>query len=219
MQVILTGATGLIGSHVLRACLADERIEDVTTITRSPVGVMHGKLNCIQHDDFLNYVRLAKVFRTHHAIIWCLGISQSQARKEAYVRITHDFVVAAANQALQENAAIKFVFVSAHGADRSGKSPFLFARIKGKAEQALMDLPLKSVGIIRPAAVFAKTYIHSAFFIRSLNHVLPMVSRIFPSLVIDASALAISIVEAACLSYKHRIFEQPELKKLSLKRI
>ena len=55
MQIIIFGATGMVGQGVLRECLVDAGIDRVLVVGRSPTGVRNAKLTEIIHDDFLDY--------------------------------------------------------------------------------------------------------------------------------------------------------------------
>src|SRR5690349_19807852 len=100
MKIILTGATGMVGSEVLRQAIADPGISEVTAITRSSPGISHPKLSVIIHKDFLNYTGLEDVFRSHDACLWCLGISQTLVSREEYEVITYDYALAGATAML-----------------------------------------------------------------------------------------------------------------------
>ena len=53
MNVILFGATGMVGQGVLRECLLDENVAAVTAIGRKPSGQTHPKLcELIRNDLF-----------------------------------------------------------------------------------------------------------------------------------------------------------------------
>jgi len=153
MHVLIFGATGTAGSEVVRQAILDPQVEKITIVVRKPVGVHHAKVNTIMHHDFVSYGDLLPLFRQVNACIWCLGISQTQVTKERYFAITHDYVVAAATAMLSVNPEISFVFLSGQGADSSERSRILFARVKGKAENALKSLPFKHLYIFRPGVI------------------------------------------------------------------
>jgi len=122
MKIIVTGATGLVGAEVLRLAINDKEIEQVTALTRRPSIIQHPKIRTVLHNDFLNYAGLDDLFKEHDAIIWCLGISVSQVKKEQYHVITYDYATAAAKAILKANPAMHFIFLSGEGADPSEKA-------------------------------------------------------------------------------------------------
>ncbi|MFY9152698.1 MAG: NAD(P)H-binding protein [Prolixibacteraceae bacterium] len=153
MKVIIFGATGTAGSEVVRQAMADRNVDKVTIVVRKALDFTHPKVKMIVHQDFLEYGSLLSEFREADACIWCLGISQNKVTKDQYHTITYDYVIAAAKAMLSVNPEIKFVFLSGQGADSSERSRILFARVKGKAENALKLLPFKWLYILRPAGI------------------------------------------------------------------
>ena len=55
MNVILFGATGMVGQGVLRECLLDPSVQQVLSIVRTPSGQHDAKLRELVHTDFFNY--------------------------------------------------------------------------------------------------------------------------------------------------------------------
>src|SRR5690242_13416322 len=115
MRLIITGATGMVGSEVLRQAITDNEIESITIIVRRPTDITHPKLKTILHQNFLDYSSLENEFKTNDALIWCLGISQNVVGKDEYIKITYDFAVAAAKAVVQSNNKLRFLFLSGRG--------------------------------------------------------------------------------------------------------
>ena len=57
MNVILFGATGMVGAGALLECLADPRVESVVAITRTPLRRSHPKLREVIHRQRIRYSR------------------------------------------------------------------------------------------------------------------------------------------------------------------
>src|SRR5690242_4022326 len=129
MNIIVTGATGMVGGEVVRMAADDPGIERIFVIARRPPEFKHHKLTTILHEDFLDYSSLGSTFKDCQACLWCLGISQNKvADEEEYVRITFDYATSAAKAMVAANPDIKFIFLSGFGADPSEKRKTLFAR-------------------------------------------------------------------------------------------
>ncbi len=215
MKIIITGATGMVGSEVIRQAIADNDISEVTALVRRPLKIQHPKLNTVIHQNFLDYSNLAEVFKNKDACLWCLGISQNAVSKEEYIRITYDFTLAAAKEMLQANPLITFLFLSGDGADLTGKSKFLFGRIKGKTESALLKLPFKKLYIARPAGILPVHKLDNISLLLRLQYAMVKVAGLFiPSKVITSAELAKAMLHVVKRGSNNSIITQKDLKQL-----
>lgn len=153
MKVVVTGATGTVGSEVVRQAILDSDIEQVIVLGRRTAGFNNPKVKEIIHPNFLNYDGLEDIFRQSDACIWCLGISQSRVSKNDYFTITYEYAVAAARAMIAANPGIRFLFLSGEGADSSEKSRIRFARVKGQTENALRSMGIANLIIFRPGGI------------------------------------------------------------------
>lgn len=191
MKIIVTGATGMVGSEVIRQAIADDAIEEITAIVRRPLPVQHAKLKTVIHKDFLDYSTLTDVFQNNDACLWCLGISQNQVDEKQYITITYDYMAAAAKAMLAANPSIHLLFLSGEGANSEEKSRFLFGRVKGKTENALRAMPFKTLHIARPAGILPVNFSEKVPFILGLQYLLTRIFRyLTPRYVITSVELA-----------------------------
>ena len=58
LNVIITGATGMVGEGVLHECIQHPDVENILVITRKPTGYAHPKIKEIIHTDFSNFAKL-----------------------------------------------------------------------------------------------------------------------------------------------------------------
>jgi uncharacterized protein YbjT (DUF2867 family) len=117
------------------------------------VGLQHEKLAELVHKDLLDDTAVEGALTGYDACLFCLGVTSSGMTEEAYTRITHDIAVAAGTVLARLNPGMTFVFVSGAGADSTEKSRTMWARVKGRAENALLKLPFKAVYVFRPAGI------------------------------------------------------------------
>ncbi len=213
-KILVTGATGLTGAEVVRQAILDEDIAGITAIVRRPPAMTHPKLKTVLHNDFTDYASLKDLFTTHDALIWCLGISQTQVPKDEYIRITYDYVLACGQAVSKVNPALTFLFVSGMGADTQEKSRVLFARIKGRAENGLRALPLEKLFIARPGGIRP---IHkkenAACFEKILIPTYPFFEFLFPTLMISSVELAKAMLHIVKQGAPKRIMENADLKR------
>ncbi|KAI1109106.1 putative nucleoside-diphosphate-sugar epimerase [Nemania sp. NC0429] len=166
MHLILTGATGLVGSGVLDAMIKTKDITKISILSRRPVPMADDakdpRINVIIHKDFTKYdSAVLDQLKGARGCVWALGISQTQVSKEEYVKITKDYALAATEAfgaLAHENEPFNFVYVSGGGATtKPGRFSPLYARVKGETEIALAALrkqnPLMHISSARPGAV------------------------------------------------------------------
>jgi uncharacterized protein YbjT (DUF2867 family) len=87
MYLILTGATGLVGSAVLDAMLRTSEITRISIFARRPVPMAeHAKdqrVSVIIHTDFGVYgPDILKQLQGANGLVWALGVSQTKVGKE-----------------------------------------------------------------------------------------------------------------------------------------
>lgn len=151
MNVVIFGASGMIGYGVLRECLDDPGITAVTTVGRRKVDLEHAKLTQIEHGDFTDFAAIEERLAGFDACMWCLGISAAGMSEEDYRRITLDFTLAGAEVLARRNPNLTFCFISGAGTNRESRQ--MWARVKAEAEDRLAELPLGALYNFRPAYI------------------------------------------------------------------
>ena len=97
MKIMVTGATGMVGSEVIRQAVLDDRITSVVSVVRREVVSEHPKVKHVVLGDFIDYAPIAGELEGVGACLFCLGIARGDAKSAAeYERITVDFAVARA---------------------------------------------------------------------------------------------------------------------------
>jgi uncharacterized protein YbjT (DUF2867 family) len=216
MKLIITGATGTAGSEAVRQALIDARVEKVTVLSRKPLAATHEKLKVVLLDDFSNYSGVLEELKGHDACLWCLGISQNAVSEQDYYKITYDYTLAAAKAMHSVNPGLTFCFLSGQGADSQEKSGILFARIKGKTENALGQLGLAHLYHFRPAYIHpAKDQPKKLFYERWLEPFTPLFYKFLPGMIISTVELAKAMIEAAQNGAPKTILENNDIRKLA----
>src|SRR6185503_7804777 len=140
MNVIVFGATGMVGRGVLIESLEDQGVTRVVVVARRATGMKHDKLTEIVHADYLDYASIEDRLGGFDACFFCLGVSSAGMSEAEYRRTTHDVTLAAARALLRASPALVFEYISGAGTDSPEKSRSMWARAKGKTENDLLAL-------------------------------------------------------------------------------
>lgn len=148
MKLLLVGATGLVGRHVLALALADPRVEAVVAPTRRAL-TAHAKLFSPQV-DFDRLPPHADWWQAD-AVICALGTTMRTAgSKEAFRRVDCDYPLTVARLA-RAHGTPTYVLNSAIGADANSR--IFYNRVKGELEQALTGQGFESLTFVRPGVI------------------------------------------------------------------
>jgi len=140
MNVVLFGASGMVGKGTLLECLADPGVKRVVSIVRRPTGITHDKLTEIVHADFFDYAAIESSLRDLDACFFCLGVSSVGMKEEDYRHITYDLTLAVANTLHRLNPNMAFIYVSGMHTDSTEQGKTMWARVKGKTENDVAKL-------------------------------------------------------------------------------
>lgn len=151
MKIILTGATGMVGEGVLLECLENPAVTQVLVVGRKPYNLKHPKLTELIVPDFLSINDYSGRLSGYDGCFFCAGISSVGMNEEKYTTITYDRTLAFAKTVLAQNPNLVFIYVSGRSTDSSEKGKMMWARVKGKTENALMKLGFKGQYNFRPA--------------------------------------------------------------------
>ena len=204
-NLVIIGATGMVGGYALRYALEHPAIGRATTIGRRKVGISHPKLKEVLHQDFADCSPLAEVLSDQHAAIFCLGAYTGSVSDPELRTITVDYTMEFARVLHGSSPDAAFAFFSGSGADPTGRSRISFARYKGEAENALLATGFASVYIFRPAYIYPVTSRREPNFgYRLLRAIYPAFRLIFPHQVIRADDLARAMVDVAVRGTEER---------------
>lgn len=145
-RVLLAGATGLVGSALLRRLLDDASGPDVVAFGRRAPPVQSPRLR-FQAVDFATLADQAPL--PADAAYCALGTTiRTAGSQAAFAAVDLDAVAVFATFA-RRSGARRFMLVSAFGADPASR--VFYSRIKGEAEQAVAALGFEAVHIAQPS--------------------------------------------------------------------
>ncbi len=218
MNVVLFGATGMVGQGVLRECLLDPEVESVLVIGRSATGQRHAKLREIVHKDLYDFSAIEPQLRDLDACFFCLGVASAGMTEEDYRRVTYDITMAAAQTLLKLNPGMTFIFVSGAGTDSTEKGRAMWARVKGATENALLRMPFKAAYMFRPGfiqplhGIQSKTKLYRVFYAIS-GPIFPLLRR-FPKYVTTTEQLGRAMLKVARHGFPEPILESADINSL-----
>lgn len=209
----------MVGQGVLRECLLDSDIDRVLSLGRTPTRQTDPKLRELIHKDFLDYSAIESELAGYQACFYCLGVSSVGMTQEAYSRITYDFTLAAARTLARLNPEMTFIYVSGMGTDSTEKGRTMWARVKGKTENDLLNLNFKRAYMFRPAAIVpgegvrSKTLLYRLPYV-ILRPVLPLLYRWFPQYVTTTQQVGRAMLKLAKLNGAKAILENIDINQV-----
>jgi uncharacterized protein YbjT (DUF2867 family) len=218
LKVIITGATGMVGEGVMLECLAHPAIEQVLIVNRKPYDLKHPKLKELIIPDFLQLDYFENQLTGYDACFFCAGISSVGMNEENYSRITYDTTLHFAKTLVKLNPNMVFDYVSGTGTDSSAKGKVMWARVKGKTENALMQLPFKAVYNFRPALMNSspgQKNIKPLFKI--VLALYPLLARIFPNNSCTLKEVGLAMINSVTRGYEKPILDVKDIKQLATK--
>ncbi len=219
MNVILFGATGMVGQGVLRECLLDPDVESVLSIGRSATGQQHPKLRELVHKDLLDFSGVDDQLSGFHACFFCLGVSSAGMTEENYRRVTFDITIAAARTLVRLNPGMTFLYISGMGTDSSEKGRSMWARVKGQTENELLRMPFKAAYMLRPGVIVplhgikSKTKLYQAFY-TATGPLLRLSAALFPNYVTTTERLGLAMIKIAKHGAPKRVLEPADIRRV-----
>ncbi len=220
MKAILFGATGMIGQGVLMECLADQEVESVLAVGRGPSNAKHPKVTDLIVADMFDCQSVAPSLGGYDACFFCLGVSSSGMSEADYTRVTYDLTMSVAALVLKANPKLTFCLISGAGADSTEKGSSMWARVKGKTENALLKLGFKAVYTFRPGVVQpmrgikSRTGWYRALY-SSIGWMLPVVKAVLPSSVTTTERVGLAMINAVKKGYSTPFLETRDINRLA----
>jgi uncharacterized protein YbjT (DUF2867 family) len=219
VNAIVFGGTGMVGQGVLRECLLDPDVVYVLSIVRTPSGQRDPKLRELAHEDFLDFSPIESELTGFDAAFFCLGVTSAGKTEEQYSRVTYDITMAAAQPLARLNPDMTFVFVSGAGTDSTEHGRVMWARVKGKTENALLKLPFKAAYMFRPGVIQPMHGVKSSTALYRIPYlilrpVMPWLRRRFPQYVTTTEQLGRAMIAVAKHGAPKPVLENADINKL-----
>src|SRR5271170_6751725 len=217
MNVLLFGATGMVGQGVLSECLLDPSVQSVVTIGRSATGQQNSKLREVVYPDLWNYATIESDLRNFDACFFCLGVGSAGMAEKDYEHVTYGITIAAAETLSRLNPKMVFIYVSGTGTDSSEKGRMMWARVKGKTENALLRLPFAAAYMFRPGFIepahgeISRNKLYRVLFTIA-KPLLPLLRRVFPNQILTTNQIAHAMLNLVTHPYPKHILEIQDIR-------
>ena len=211
IKPIITGTTGMVGKGVLLECLESPDVESVLVINRKPLGLQHPKLKEVIHKDFFDLSAISVEMKGYNCCLFCLGVTSAGLNEKEYTHLTYDLTLKFAKAFIAENPGSLFTYVSGAGTDSTEKGRIMWARVKGRTENALLALPFKAAYMFRPGfiepmkGIKSSTKLYNALYV-ILRPLFPLF-RAMPKYATDTVRVGHAMINVATKGYAKKHLE------------
>ncbi|WP_339215013.1 NAD(P)H-binding protein [Solibacillus sp. FSL W8-0372] len=147
-SALVVGATGLVGSALVKLLCESDEYAAVNVLSRRPLDFSHPKLDVkICEFDQIDECD----FEFAHEVFCCLGTTMKKAgSKEQFEKVDFEYPLTVA--ALAKNKGVgHFIVISAMGANE--KAFAYYSRVKGNLERELINMDFPKLSIVRPSLI------------------------------------------------------------------
>ena len=216
IKVIITGATGMVGEGVLLECLAHPEVAEVLLVGRKAFGRVHPKLKELVVPDFLHLDGVRDHLSGYDGCFYCAGVSSVGMKEPEYTRVTYDVTLQFAEVLAGLNPGMVFDYVSGAGTDSSEKGRVMWARVKGRTENALMRLGFRRVYAFRPGYIGATEGQRNVpSYYKYFALLIPVLYRVLPTHGCTMREVGLAMISSVLVGYPKQVLEVKDVKALA----
>ena len=222
MKVVIFGATGMVGQGVLRECLLDPDVESVLAIVRKTSLPQHDKVSEIVHQDVSDLAAIEDRLSGYDACFFCLGVSSVGMKEDMYRRVTYELTVSVAKTLAKLNPTMTFIYVSGAGTDSTERGRLMWARVKGRTENALLQMRFKTVFLFRPGyvqllhGIRTKTEWYGTFY-AVVRPFYPLLKRLVPNYVTTTECVGRAMLNVTKRGFPNPVLENRDINVMCAK--
>lgn len=208
----------MVGEGVMHECLNNPDVEEVLVINRHTSGVQHSKLKEIIHKNFYDFSAIKEQLKGYNACFFCLGTTSVGKKEDEYTKITFDITKALADTLVKFNPDMTFCYISGAATDSTEKGRIMWARVKGRTENYILNLGFRQAFAFRPAIIIpTKGLKNTLSFYKYLFFLLPVVKLFFPKHICSLKEIGLAMINSAKAGYDKNVLEVEDIKKLAVK--
>jgi len=215
IAVIITGATGMVGEGVMLECLENAAVEQVLIVNRKPYGMTHAKLKEIVVADFMQLDGIRDELNGYDACFYCAGVSSLGKSEEEYTHVTYDVTMNFAKTLMAVSPEMVFIFVTGAHTDGSEKGKLMWARVKGRTENALTRLGFRGAYNFRPGfmrPVKGQRNVNKYYWLIGWTY--PILRTLTPTYVSTLRDVAVAMILCVAQGYPKQVLEIRDINSL-----
>jgi len=203
----------MVGEGVLFECLENPTVTEVLMINRRNYDLAHPKLTELIVKDFSEIENHSDLLKNYDGCFFCAGVSSVGENEESFTKKTYDFAVPFATTLSQIKPIIIFIYVSGSRTDSTEKGKVMWARVKGRTENALLKLPFKAQYNFRPGIMIGSKGQKN---VKTIYKILgPLMSPFISAKTLKLSEVGKAMINAVAKGYPAQILEADDIFKLS----
>ena len=218
VDVLITGATGMVGKSVLLECIRDNRVKNIYLVNRVTVNIKSPKIIEFIVDDFLKVGDLKKKIKNCDACFHCMGITSFGQNSNYYYKVTYEMTKSLADLVYGINPNSIMTYVSGEGTSTKENSIIDWANVKGKTENYILNRGLKDaymfrLGLLIPEnGIKAKTKLYNLFY-TIMTPFYPLM-KLIPSIT-TSSKLGLAMINCLYFPEDHKYLDNRKINNLS----
>lgn len=210
----------MIGKGVLLECLDHPEVAEVLSIGRRSLEINHPKLKELIHKDFSEFESLAEQLKGYDACYHYMGVSAASMNEKQYTLMTYSYTMALAKVLYRVNPEMTFTYVSGQGTDSTEKRRSMWARVKGKTENDIINMGFKQALAFRPGAIIPLRGIlpSSKFYrvlVKNLSWLLKLIKKMAPNSVVNTTQIGLAMINVTKHGYDKTIIDPRDILKLA----
>jgi hypothetical protein len=206
----------MVGEGVLLECLEHPAIEQVLLVNRRPYDAKHPKLRQCIVPDFMNLDGFTNQLTGYDACFYCAGVSSAGMSEKDYSHIIYDITTHFAQTLASLNPQMTFIYVSGSLTDSSEKGRVMWARVKGKTENALMRLGFQKVYNFRPGFMRPTPGQRNIkWYYTVIGWMYPLLRVLLPNQVSTLSDVGLAMINSVLKGYSKQVLEIKDINSLA----
>jgi len=181
------------------------------------------KVTELVHGDFFDFASIDVALRGYDACFFCLAVSSAGVGEAEYTRLTYDLTMAAAEAVLGASPGISFVYVTGNGTDSTERGRGMWARVKGRTENALLRLPFRSAFMFRPGMIEALDGIRPRANLARMLYALigpftPLLQTVAGKYIVTTGEVGRAMIAVVRSGYPKRVLEIEDIARAAAER-